>query len=188
MALCSNAAATLESTPPLRPRITFPSPPGADFLDGPFHVIPHRPVFATTTNAVDKIGDDFPAARRVDDFGMKLQAEKFPRAVFNGGVFGVFGDGDRFEIARQFRELVAVRIPDLQDCGRLRTAGKTRPLRATCLCRIRVLGLSRPCRRETARTIARRSRCRAWARRARKYSCPPAAHFLHTRWTDRRTK
>ena len=63
---------------------------------------------------VDEIGDDFPAARRVDDFGMELQAEKFPGAIFDGRVFGIFRDGDRLEPVRQFRELVAVRIPDLQ--------------------------------------------------------------------------
>ncbi len=68
---------------------------------------------------VDEIGDDFPAARRVDDFGMKLQAEKFPRAIFNGRVFGIFRDGDRLEAVRQFRELVAVRIPDLQRFGQI---------------------------------------------------------------------
>ena len=63
------------------------------------------------------------AARRVDDFGMELQAEKFLRAVFNRGVFGIFRDGDGFETVGNFRELVAVGIPDLQ---RLRQFGEQR--------------------------------------------------------------
>ena len=62
----------------------------ADFLDGLLDVIAHRPVLAAAADAVDEIGNDFPAARRVDDFGMKLQAEKFPRAVLDGGVIRNF--------------------------------------------------------------------------------------------------
>ena len=90
---------------------------GANLLDGLFDVIPHRPLLAAAANLVDKIGDDFPAARRVDDFGMKLEAEKFPGAIFDRREFGIFRDGDGFEMARQFRELVAMRIPDLQFPG-----------------------------------------------------------------------
>ena len=106
----------------------FPADLRADFLDGLFDVIAHRPVLAAAADAVDEVGDDFPAARRVDDFGMELQAEQFPRAVLNGGEFGVLRDGDGFEAARQFRELVAVRIPDLQRFRQIReTARRTRP-------------------------------------------------------------
>ena len=74
----------------------------ADFLDGLVDVIAHRPVLAAAADAVDEVGDDFLAARRVGDFGMKLQAEKFPRAVFDRGVFGIFRDGDGFEAVREF--------------------------------------------------------------------------------------
>jgi hypothetical protein len=63
---------------------------------------------------VDEVGNDLLAARRVDDFGMELQAEEFLRAVFNRRVFGIFRDGDGLEASGDFRELVAVRIPDLQ--------------------------------------------------------------------------
>ena len=86
----------------------------ADFLDGLLDVIAHRPAFAAAADAVDEIGDDFPAARRVDDFGMKLQAEKFLLAVFNRGELGVFRDGDGLETIGNFRELVAMGIPDLE--------------------------------------------------------------------------
>ncbi len=95
----------------------------ADFLDGLVDVVAHRPAFAAAADAVDEIGNDLAAARRVDDFGMELQAEEFPRAVFDGGVFGIFRDGDGFEAVGDFRELVAVGIPDLQ---RLRQLGEQR--------------------------------------------------------------
>jgi hypothetical protein len=38
---------------------------------------------------MDEIGDDLPARGVCDDFGMKLQAEKFPRAILDGGEFGI---------------------------------------------------------------------------------------------------
>ncbi len=44
----------------------------------------------------------------------EIQAEKFPRAVFDGGVFGIIRDGGGGETARQPGKFVAVRIPDLQ--------------------------------------------------------------------------
>jgi len=60
----------------------FPADLRADFGDGLLDIAAHRPVFAAAANGVDEIGDDFPAARRVDDFGMELQAENF-RARFS---------------------------------------------------------------------------------------------------------
>ncbi len=75
---------------------------------------------------MDEIGNDFLAARRVDDFGMKLQAEKSFSPVFNRGEFGIFRDGDRLEAVGDFRELVAMRIPDLQ---RARQFGEQRAAR-----------------------------------------------------------
>jgi hypothetical protein len=66
----------------------------ADFLDGLVDVIAASSSSAAAADAVDKVGDDFLAARRVDDFGMKLQAEEFPRAIFDRRVFGIFRDGD----------------------------------------------------------------------------------------------
>ena len=92
----------------------FPADLLADFGDGLLDVIAHRPAFAAAANLVDEIGQDFLPARRVDDFGMELQAEQFLRAVLDGGERRVFRDGDRLEATRQFCELVAVRVPDLE--------------------------------------------------------------------------
>ena len=83
MALCSSAAATLESTPPLKPRMTRSvADLRANFLDGLVNVIAHRPVFAAAADAVDEVGDDFPAARRVRRLrdgiaGRKISARGF---------------------------------------------------------------------------------------------------------------
>ena len=92
----------------------FPADLVADFGDGLLHVIAHVPAFAAAADLVDEVGDDFTAARRVDDLGMELQAEQFLRAILDGGERRVFGDGDGFEAARQFRKLVTVRVPDLK--------------------------------------------------------------------------
>jgi hypothetical protein len=70
-------------TPAQAQNHTLPAHLRADFGDGLVNVIAHRPVFAAAADAVDEVGDDFLPARRVDDFGMKLQAEHFPRPVFN---------------------------------------------------------------------------------------------------------
>ena len=57
---------------------------------------------------------------------MKLQAEHLAGAVLDGRVSGVLRDGDRLETARQFRQLVAVRIPDLQFPGQIGEQGAGR--------------------------------------------------------------
>ena len=100
----------------------------ADLLDGLVDVTAHRPVLAAAADVVDEVGDDFPAARRVGHFGMKLQAEHFARAIFDRREFGILRDRDGFEAVGNFRELVAVRIPDLQRLRAvLRTAGRNCP-------------------------------------------------------------
>ena len=94
----------------------------ADFLDGLVDVMAHRPVLAAAADAVDEIGNDFPAARRVDDFGMKLQAEKFPRAVLDGGEFGIV----RVATALKPRgNLVSLSPCEFQTCKRLRADWRT---------------------------------------------------------------
>ena len=80
----------------------------ADFLDRLLDVIAHRPVLAAAADAVDEVGINLASARRVDDFGMELQAEKSLLAVFNRGEFGIFRGGDGLEAGGNFRELVAV--------------------------------------------------------------------------------
>ena len=59
---------------------------GADLFHRLVDVTAHRPVLAAAADVVDEVGDDFLAARRVRDFGMKLQAETFAVAIFDGGV------------------------------------------------------------------------------------------------------
>src|SRR5213594_1758107 len=86
---------------------------GADGLDGLVDVAAHGPFLPAAADAVDKVAEDFLAARRVRDFGMKLDAEEFLGPVFDGGVGGILRDGHRLEAVRQLRELVAVGIPNL---------------------------------------------------------------------------
>src|SRR5947209_3466003 len=47
----------------------------ANFINGLVCITAHRPIPAATANGVHEIADDFLAARRVNDLGMKLQAE-----------------------------------------------------------------------------------------------------------------
>ena len=58
----------------------------ADFFHGLVHVIAHRPVLAAGADAVNEVGDDLPASRRVDDFRVELQAEEFLRTMLDGGI------------------------------------------------------------------------------------------------------
>ncbi len=94
----------------------------ADGLDRLVNVVAHRPVPAAAADAVDEVGQNLAPARRVDHFGVELQAEHACGAVLDGRVSGVLRDGHRLEARRQLRQLVAVRIPDLQ---RLRAAWRT---------------------------------------------------------------
>ena len=68
-----------------------------------------------------KLSEDLAPVRRVRHFRMKLQAEHLRGAILNGGVSRVLRDGHGFEASRQLRQLVPVRIPDLQG---LRQAGE----------------------------------------------------------------
>ena len=87
---------------------------GADFLHGLLEVAAHGPAFAAPANPVDKVGDDFAAARRVHDLGMKLQAEKFLGAVLNRRIFRVFRDRHGLESVGELGQLVSVGVPDLE--------------------------------------------------------------------------
>ena len=61
----------------------------ADFLDGLVDKRPHRPVFAAAAKVMHKVGNDLLPIGRVDDFGMKLQAEEF-RARFSIAAYSEF--------------------------------------------------------------------------------------------------
>jgi hypothetical protein len=95
----------------------------ADFVDGVVDVVVHGPVAAAAADAVDEVADDFSAAGCVDDFGVELEAVEFLCAVFDGGVVGVFGDGDGFEAGGEFGEFVAVGVPDLEGFGQCEEEG-----------------------------------------------------------------
>src|SRR4051812_48491909 len=72
------------------------------------NVIQHRPFAAAAANAVDEVADDLRAARRVDDFGMKLQPKEFQAPILERRVARILRDGYRFEPSRKLRELVAM--------------------------------------------------------------------------------
>ncbi len=96
----------------------------ADFLDRLLDVVAHRPVLAAAADAVDEVGEDLPPARRVDHLGMKLQAEESSARGARWrrkSEFSVTATG--LKPVGQLRQLVAVRIPDLQ---RLRQLGEQR--------------------------------------------------------------
>ena len=56
------------------------------------HIIVHGPVPAATADMMDKVVQDFRAARSVGDFRVELEAEELLGPVLDGGVSGVFGD------------------------------------------------------------------------------------------------
>ena len=96
---------------PFRPNLVF------DFLHRLVNEMPHGPMLAAAADAVDEIGNDFPPARSVDDLGMKLESEKSPVPVLDGGELRVVGGGHRLEAVRRRDQLVPVGIPDLQGIG-----------------------------------------------------------------------
>src|ERR1041384_1046540 len=85
-----------------------------NFTNRLVEVIVHRPVAAASANVMDKVADDFRAARRVYNFGMKLQAKKLFAPMFNGGVIGVVCSRDTLEACGKLRKFVAVGIPNLK--------------------------------------------------------------------------
>ncbi len=94
-----------------------------DFLHRLIDVMAHGPVLAAAADAMDEIGNDLAAVRRVGDFGMELQAEKFAVAVLDGGELRIVGGGDGFEAVRRSDQFVPVRIPDLQGVGQIGEEG-----------------------------------------------------------------
>src|SRR5262245_36042384 len=68
---------------------------------------------------MDEVGNDLRHARRMHDFGMELHSEESLHTILDGGVGRVFGNGDGLKPARQLRELVPVRIPNLELGGQI---------------------------------------------------------------------
>ena len=114
IALCSSAATTEESTPPLRPSTTFSSPTCRPHARAGFvNERAHRPIHGAVTNVKDKILKDLLPARRVRDFGMKLQIRKASGRhlpLRRNRNFPCARDAKSF---RQRRHLVAVTVPDV---------------------------------------------------------------------------
>ncbi len=63
----------------------------------------HRPTAAAATNMMDKVADDFRAARRMDDLGMKLKAVKLFGTILECGEGRVVTGRDAFEAFGQLR-------------------------------------------------------------------------------------
>src|SRR3954468_7875242 len=94
---------------------------GAYRFDGLVNVTAHRPVFAATADAMDKVAQHVAALRCVGDLRMELEGEHFARAIFHRSEFGVLADGDRLKAGRRARQFIAMRVPDLE---RFRQVGK----------------------------------------------------------------
>ena len=65
------------------------------------------------TDVEDEVLQNFFAARRVRDFGMKLQSVKFSRGIFDRRELGIFRARDGAKSGRKRCELVTVTAPDI---------------------------------------------------------------------------
>src|SRR5213080_5005732 len=83
---------------------------GASFFDKGAH----RPVHRAVADVVHKISQDLPAARRVRDFGMKLQSVKFALPILDGGEVATFSRPDDNKPFRQSRDFVAMAVPNVE--------------------------------------------------------------------------
>src|SRR5206468_3019703 len=73
-----------------------------------------HPVLPTAANSMNEIANDLSSPWRVNNLGMKLNAEHPPAPMFDRSIFRVFRDGDRLEAGWQTGQSVAMRIPDLK--------------------------------------------------------------------------
>jgi len=85
-----------------------------DILHGLVDVTAHIPFAPASGDLVDKVLDDLHAPGCVGDLGMKLQSEKIPLSILNGGVGRIFRNGHCFEAGWKSGEFVTMRVPDLQ--------------------------------------------------------------------------
>ena len=85
-----------------------------DARAGLFDERAHRPIHRAVADVKDEILENLLAARRVRDFGMKLQAVEFPLWILDrgeGANSSVRADGAKS--LRQCRDFVAVAVPDV---------------------------------------------------------------------------
>ncbi len=117
----TRAAATEESTPPDSAQMTLPSEPVAaaclstrsrmrstvelDEVGG-------GPVGFGPGDAVDEVGEDVLAARRMHDLGVELDPVEPAVRIGQAGVGGRVGLGGGLEAAREARDRIAVAHPD----------------------------------------------------------------------------
>ena len=73
----------------------------------------HGPIHRAVTNVIDEVLQDFAAARRVCDFGMKLQAVEFPLRIFHGGEGRAAGVSSDPKTSRQCSYFVTMTVPDV---------------------------------------------------------------------------
>ncbi len=87
----------------------FRADAGARFLDEGTH----RPVRRRAADFIHEIFQQLLAARRVDDLGVELQPVEMALRILDDGERRIVRAADGAEAAREFGELVAVRIPDV---------------------------------------------------------------------------
>ena len=150
----------------------------ADFLDRLVLERAHRPVAGAAGDLAHEIAQDGGAVRRVHDLEMELRRVELALFVGDHGDrrIGRGADGDK--TFRRLGDAVAVAHPhrialaDFPDAvGERRRLWSPRLRRG----RTRGDGRPRPCRRADAPWPARRSRCRAPARRTDRSPAAPAA-------------
>ena len=191
MARWISSAATVESTPPLRPQTTRPSPTCVPDARGRLvDERRHRPVARAAADAVGEVPEDLEAALGVRDLGVKQQRVQRRAGVLHRrdrrvGARRDDGEarrrgGDEVAVARPHAELAGhcanrsvwprARRPHVHDArGRTRDAAPAprgrRACRSSAACRSRCRAPA--CRGRRRRVAARRARLRHAARAAR---------------------
>ena len=106
MARLSRAAATEESTPPLRASDLFP-----DLLGGGGDIILHEPITGAAADLLDKGIDHADATVGVADLRMELHAVELPGGGSHGGGGAGIGEAGDGEALRNLGDVVSVAHP-----------------------------------------------------------------------------
>jgi len=151
-----------------------------DFLDGPLHefrIVQFLPQPQTPLTKLAMISCRVACG---PTSGWNCRPKNFRRAIFRWRRYSeLFGDGDRFEIARQFRELSPCEFQTCNISGRLRNNAHDASFTVSRPLPYSRSGLSRPCRRRNcANNCTAVADAGAQARRVRKYSGPATGNFL----------
>ena len=170
-----SSAATVESTPPLKPQTTRPSPTCRANLAGRLlDKRRHRPVAGAAADVVREVAQDLEAAIGVRDFRMKEQRVEPPLLVRHRRDRSVGARRDHLRSPAARSDEVAVARPHAQ-VRRDRREQSARRGRCTSIvaCPNSRCGAGATRRRARASSAACRSRCPAPARRRRR---PPGSH------------